>query len=205
MEEPIITKQQRKVKIMHRTDLLTQLDLYRTSPLIRPDEVPLFKRYVDFISNNPLCFERTHTGHVTGAVWIVSHDFSKALLNHHKKLNIWCQLGGHADGDSDIKRVALKEAREESGIENLTFVLPGIFDIDIHHENLPGSCEYHYDVRYLLQAPPEASFQVSEESHSLAWVDAEKITDYTRERTVLRLAEKIELMRSNNSLNFKQN
>lgn len=174
---------------MHRTNLLAELELYRNSSLMEPDEIPFFKRFVDFIAQNPGCFERSNKGHITGGAWLVNHDFSKALLTHHKKLNIWCQLGGHADGDADIKRVALKEAHEESGIENLTFVLPGIFDIDVHP--LPNACEYHYEVRYLIQAPPEASFQVSEESHDLAWVDMAKIADYTKERSVLRMAEKI--------------
>ena len=54
------------------------------------------------------------------------------LMTHHKKLNIWVQLGGHADGESDIAQVAMREAHEESGLDDLRLVTPEIFDIDIH-------------------------------------------------------------------------
>ncbi len=174
---------------MHRSTLLADLELYRKSHLIQNDEIPFIKSFVDFVTSTPACFDRSTRGHITGGAWIVSHDFSHALLTHHKKLNIWCQLGGHADGDPDSKRVALKEAYEESGIESLALVIPSIFDIDIHA--IPTPCELHYEIRYLLKAPPNASFKVSEESHDLAWVPLEKIGDYTQERTVLRMAEKV--------------
>ena len=186
---------------MHRKNLLEQLAQYRSSFLISQEETAHYKNFIDFVSRSPGCFERSHKGHVTGAAWVVNHDFSKALLTHHKKLNLWVQLGGHADGDPDIKRVALKEAHEESGIEDVSFVLQGIYDIDIHTYTAP--CETHYDVRFLLQAPLGAQFQVSEESHNLAWVDMDKIIHYSKERTVLRLAEKIALLKSQ-SLEFIQ-
>ena len=95
-------------------------------------------------------------------------------MTHHKKLNKWLQLGGHSDGDPDTWKVALREATEESGIDNIAFVTRQIFDIDIHTipENLKkNEPEHkHYDVRFLLKAPTE-DFVVSEESNFLKWVD----------------------------------
>lgn len=177
---------------MHRDTILKQLSEYKNGKFIMEEELPFMERFIDFVANNPFCFERSIRSHVTGSVWLVNHDFSQALLTHHRKLNIWVQLGGHADGDSDIKRVALKEAREESGIQDLEFVHPGIFDIDIHLLPSTSSCDFHYDMRYLLQAPAQAVFTVSEESHGLAWIEVGKLQDYTQERSVLRLAEKID-------------
>ena len=152
------------------------------------EEKPYIERFKDFIEAHPNCFERTCKGHITGSVWLVDHSMKMALLTHHKKLNLWIQLGGHADGDPDIKNVAFKEAQEESGIADLLWLLPEIFDIDIHA--IPGPCAYHYDIRYLLQAPIDAELIISDESYDLAWIDLEKVHTYAKERSVLRMAEK---------------
>lgn len=173
---------------MHRYSLSAQLDAYFDDTHITNEERQFFIPFMTFINDNLSCFERSNAGHITGSAWIVNHEGTHALLTHHKKLNSWFQLGGHADGDSDIRRVALKEAQEESGIQILECIIPTIFDIDIHP--IPGPCEYHYDVRYLLRAAKDAQFNVSDESHDLAWVDLTKVSDYSKERSVVRMAEK---------------
>jgi len=108
-------------------------------------------------------------GHFTASAWLVSADGGRALLTHHRKLDRWLQLGGHADGDCDLARVALKEAEEESGLRGLALV-PGVFDLDRHwipeHKGVPA--HWHYDVRYVVRAQDEG-YVVSDESHDLAW------------------------------------
>jgi 8-oxo-dGTP pyrophosphatase MutT (NUDIX family) len=174
---------------MHRNDLIFQLENYAAGTLMTPDEFPVLEQFLTFVRKNIDCFERSNRGHVTGSAWIVNHDMSQVLLTHHKKLNMWIQLGGHADGDPLIRHVALKEAHEESGIEGFTFLTPGIFDIDIHP--IPNACEYHYDVRYLLQAPEGALFHVSDESNDLAWVDRKKIREYSSKKSLARMMQKL--------------
>jgi 8-oxo-dGTP pyrophosphatase MutT (NUDIX family) len=110
--------------------------------------------------------------HFTGAAWLVSGDGRHALLTHHRKLNRWLQLGGHADGDADLMRVALREAEEESGLPDLE-IEPGIFDLDRHwisaRADVPG--HWHYDVRFVVHARGSEEFVVSEESYALAWCE----------------------------------
>lgn len=142
---------------------------------------------IEFIQNNPYFFERSNHEHITGSVWIVSPDTTKVLLTHHKKLNRWLQLGGHADGDSNIANVALKEAQEESGIEQFTFLSEEIFDIDVHP--LPSACAFHYDVRFLLQAC-HTQFIISDESNTLDWFDIDTVAQVIAEESVLRMNEK---------------
>jgi 8-oxo-dGTP pyrophosphatase MutT (NUDIX family) len=117
-------------------------------------------------------FEREQQdGHFTGSAWLVSADGEKVLLTHHRKLNRWLQLGGHADGESDLAAVALREAQEESGLDGLS-VTPDIFDVDRHwipeRKSEPG--HWHYDVRYVVTASTNDTFVVSDESLELAWV-----------------------------------
>jgi 8-oxo-dGTP pyrophosphatase MutT (NUDIX family) len=131
-------------------------------------------------------------GHLTGSAWLVSADGERVLLTHHRKLGAWLQLGGHADGDPDLARVALREAEEESGLVDLV-VEPVVFDIDRHRiPARPNEPEHwHYDVRYVVRATRGEDFVVGDESHDLAWrrVDA-LVDDGTVDASVRRMARK---------------
>lgn len=175
---------------MHRQPLLEQLAAYRSQ---HPDEDAVTQRFMAFVSSEPDCFERSLAiGHITGSAWIVSPDGREILLTHHRKLNRWLQLGGHADGDPDVTAVALKEAREESGLHDFEPVGSGIFDLDIHPIPARGSDpeHLHYDVRYILRAIGDTTFTVSEESHDLRWVPFNEIHTLTTEDSMLRMARK---------------
>lgn len=115
---------------------------------------------------------RLAVGHLTGSAWLVSADGCRVLLTHHRKLDRWLQLGGHADGDVDLARVALREAEEESGMPDL-IVEPAIFDLDRHEIPARASepAHWHYDVRFVVRATGSEMFSASDESHALAWRD----------------------------------
>lgn len=96
-------------------------------------EAAMTERLRAFVGAQAACFERTLAiGHVTGSAWIVDRAGTAALLTHHRKLDTWLQLGGHADGDADIRRVALREATEESGLTHIAFASAAIYDVDVH-------------------------------------------------------------------------
>lgn len=174
---------------MHRQPLLRSIEEYLTR---YPDENDVVSRLRSFIDREPACFERsTAEGHITGSAWLVDEAGEHVLLTHHRKLNAWFQLGGHADGESDVLAVALQEAREESGITLIEPVSTLIFDIDIHLIPARGSERehFHYDVRYAFRTH-ERSFVVSAESHDVAWIRIDRITDVTTEPSMLRMAQK---------------
>lgn len=129
-------------------------------------------------------------GHLTASALVIDADRSRALLTHHRKLGRWLQLGGHCDGEANLARVALKEALEESGIERLA-VVPKPIDLDIHPiPARPGEPEHlHYDTRFVVIAPRGARFEVSDESHSLAWVAPNELERYSVDASVRRLFE----------------
>lgn len=120
----------------------------------------------------------TVTGHFTGSAWLVDKCGEHVLLTHHRKLQRWLQLGGHADGDADLAAVALREACEESGLSDLT-VEPEIFDVDRHwipeRKGEPG--HWHYDVRYVVRTGGDENFAISDESLELAWVSIRALAE----------------------------
>lgn len=150
----------------------------------------LFK---NFITHNPSCCERSCAhGHLTGSAWLVSQDQQRVLLTHHKKLNCWLQLGGHADGDDDLAAVALREAYEESGLKGLV-LQPRIFDLDRHW--IPARSEeiahWHYDMRFVVFAQNDEQYVVSDESFALAWWSIEALAEeLCFDASVVRMAKK---------------
>lgn len=172
-----------------RMMLLYALGRYRER---YPEEADMVDRLAAFVEREPNCFERTTVeGHITGSAWIVDPTGTRVLLTHHRKLDKWLQLGGHADGDPDVLAVAIREAREESGVDDVAPMSTEIFDVDIHVIPARGTEpeHFHYDVRFVLRAA-HTDHIVSDESHDLAWVPISKIADYTTEGSMLRMAHK---------------
>lgn len=175
---------------MHRDPLLKLLQAYR---LRYPQEAAAVDQYIDFVQAHENCFSRTQlSGHVTGSAWLVNRAGTHVLLTHHRKLNIWVQLGGHADGQTDILAAARREAIEESGIESLATLSAALFNIDIHPipERGDEPAHLHYDATFTFQATDSDDFVVSEESHALEWVEVSRLAEKTSEHCLLRMAAK---------------
>lgn len=164
----------------------------QTYPHFFAEESAAVPRFLELLQSAE-AYQRLHLpGHITGSAWIVDRGRSQTLLVHHAKLNIWVQPGGHADGDEDVLGVALREAREETGLMEIS-VVPDFFDIDIHTiPARPDIGQYdHYDVRFLFEADAAERIVVSEESHDVKWIALENLEEYTRERSVLRMRDKL--------------
>lgn len=186
----------------HRKPILDALQVYLRK---FPEEEAVVLQMRNFIEENTDCFCRSHiSGHMTGSSWLLNPQKDKVLLTHHKKLGKWLQCGGHADGDSNIWQVALKEASEESGITGISFLSMEIFDIDIHeipeYKTVPA--HLHYDVRFLMQAPTE-NFIISPESNNLKWFDRNSLHQLIEEgklsASLKRMVLKEELFNSHHS------
>ena len=175
---------------MQMHELPAELDRYRTR---WPSEAATVDLFLALLAEGGEAFRRERlAGHFTASAWVVAADGARTLLTHHRKLGLWLQPGGHADGDTELPRAALKEAEEETGLPGLR-IESGVFDLDRHwipeHKGVPA--HWHYDVRYVVRAGADEAFVVSEESHALAWRDiAELAQEEAADASVRRMAQK---------------
>lgn len=157
-----------------------------------PREAPQVALFSELLADPADAYARERSaGHFTAGAWLVSADGQRLLMTHHRKLGRWLQLGGHADGERDMAAVALKEAREESGLEGLEVEGDFIFDLDRHwipeRRDVPG--HWHYDVRYVVRAGADECFVVGQESLELAWRPISALVDDPDE-SLARMARK---------------
>jgi 8-oxo-dGTP pyrophosphatase MutT (NUDIX family) len=140
------------------------------------EEAADLRRILDFVGRHPHPFERgIREGHLTGSAIVVSASWDQVLLLHHRKLDRWLQPGGHADpGETRGEDVALREAREETGIEGLVLhpTAPRPLDVDVH--DIPARrgepAHEHLDLRYLVIAPRGAALVPAQaETSQLRW------------------------------------
>lgn len=184
---------------MHRNAVLSLLKKYRSNFL---EEAMYKDQIIAFIKKHNNCFDRDLSiGHITGSCWLLNKDCSKALLMHHRKLNKWLQLGGHADGESDILQVAIKEAQEESGVDFIIPIDQNIFDIDVHF--IPGNDKekehFHYDIRFLLRIDSDEKIKPNFESKEMRWFSFDELLQTMQEKSILRMCKKWQ------NINFNEN
>ena len=136
-----------------------------------------------FLDRHPDPFDRgILEGHFTGSAVVVSAAGDRVLLLRHRKLDRWLQPGGHAEpGEREGGMVALREAREETGIEGLVLhpSAPRPLDVDVHPIPARGdeSAHRHLDLRYLVVAPPHGTARLAaEEARALRWFIWEELS-----------------------------
>ena len=128
---------------------------------------------LSWLDSTPDPFTRANTvGHFSASSWIVSPDRQQVLLIYHNIYRSWAWTGGHADGEKDLLAVALREAREESGLETLRVLKDGIFSletltVDGHiKRGSYVSSHLHLNVTYLLEADSEEAVAIKADENS---------------------------------------
>jgi 8-oxo-dGTP pyrophosphatase MutT (NUDIX family) len=152
-------------------DLEVAVRHLEAASIASPDAVAHRDDVVAFARRHADAAHRTNLeGHLTGSALVVDAAGERTLLMLHRKLGRWFQPGGHADGDTNLPGVALREAQEETGIEDLAVLVPAI-DVDVHRVEPPREAPHlHLDTRYLVLAPEGAREEANEESLALRWV-----------------------------------
>lgn len=137
---------------------------------------------LSFLDRNNDAFLRSNrVAHMTASAWVTNKDRTKVLMVYHKLYDSWAWCGGHADGEEDLLKVALKECREETGLQTVRPINGKIaslecLTVDGHEkrgEYVPS--HLHLNVTYLLEADEEEPLRVCEEENTgVKWFTPEK-------------------------------
>ena len=143
--------------------------------------------YVDRYPDTVLTRQNEYA-HITSSGFVVNADATKVLMAHHNIYKVWAWTGGHADGDGDLLSVALREAREETGVTHVRPLSGEIASLDIlpvwghvkRGKYVAG--HQHLNVSYLLTADEGDALTVREgENTGVAWLPADRLTELTNE------------------------
>lgn len=130
-------------------------------------------------------------GHFTSSAFVLNKERTKILMAYHKIYDSWAWVGGHSDGDSDLLHVAMKEAKEETGIKNVTPISENIYSLEIitvnGHEKRGKyvASHVHLNVTYLLEADESEEIHIKEDENSgVKWIPIDKILEASSEQWV---------------------
>ena len=127
-------------------------------------------------------------GHFTSSTFVLNRERTKILMIFHKIYNSWAWVGGHSDGDNDLLYVAMKEAKEETGIKNISPICEDIYSLELINVNGHEKrgkyvgAHMHLNVTYLLEADEGDEIHIKEDENSgVKWVPIEEILNVTSE------------------------
>ena len=127
-------------------------------------------------NNEKLLTRDNKSAHLTASAWVLNQDHNKVLMAYHNLYDSWAWLGGHADGESDLLKVCIKEVKEESHIKDIKVLTPDIFSLEIL--TVDGhikkgeyvSSHLHLNVTYLLEANDQQILSIKEDENSnIGW------------------------------------
>ena len=162
------------------------------------------KIMLDYIRDfNDTLTRQNEYGHFTSSAFVLNKERTKMLMIYHKIYNSWAWVGGHSDGDSDLLYVAMKEAKEETGIKNVTPISNDIYSLEIinvnGHEKRGKyvASHLHLSVAYLLEADENEEIHIKEDENSgVKWVPIDEVLNVTseiwvRDRVYTKIIEKM--------------
>ena len=131
-------------------------------------------------------------GHFTASSWVVNKEKTKVLMIYHNIYKSWAWTGGHADGESDLLKTAIRELKEETGVENVKVLNDDIFSLEIICVNghvkrrKYVSSHVHLNLTYLLEVDENETIRVKEDENSgVKWVNIEDVEKVSTEKWVV--------------------
>lgn len=154
-----------------------------------PAQSPTRARFEELAARGAAVLDRSPSpAHFTASSLVVESGAERVAVLWHNKARRWLQPGGHADGDGNLAHVAWREATEETGIAGLAVVVPAIH-VDVHPFTPPDEPPHlHYDLRFVVLAPPGASPRANHESAEVRWVDPASLGDLDPDRGLVHLS-----------------
>lgn len=143
----------------------------------------LILKYIEKFPHNILLRENEFA-HITSSGFIMNQTRDKVLMVHHNIRDSWAWTGGHVDGEKDFLHVAIKEAKEETGVKDIAPLTKDIVSIDIlpvygHIKNKKYvSSHLHLSIAYILIASEDEELVVKKDENSgVSWFGIHRFTE----------------------------
>lgn len=161
--------------------LIEQLKAYESYNEQEANDKAVMLRLLEKEDQPDIFTRENEVTHFTASAWLVNKEHTKVLMIYHNIYNSWAWTGGHADGETDLLAVAMKEAMEETGVETVRPVSEEIFSIEIltvdghvkRGKYVPS--HLHLNVTYLLEADEAEVLRVQpDENSDVKWFALEE-------------------------------
>lgn len=162
--------------------LLEQINAYIPFNEQEEKDKELFIKWLE--SGQDVFTRENEVAHFTATSWIVNKTRTKVLMAYHNLFKTFAWLGGHADGETNMLKVAIKEMQEESGVKNYKVLSSDIFTLETlcvrghekHGKYVPT--HLHLNVTYLFEVDEEEHIRIKEDENSaIGWIDVDKIKE----------------------------
>ena len=171
---------------MNRQDLINQLQSYQS---FNEQEEADRQVMLELLQTSDNIFYRTNLlAHFTASAWVVNKSHTHVLMAFHNIYQTYAWLGGHADGEEDLLSVALREVKEESGIQTVKPITEGIYSletIEVNGHEKKGKyvpSHLHLNVTYLLEADETESLHIKQDENSAVnWFPIDQVLDVVDE------------------------
>lgn len=148
------------------------------------------RQFLRLLEHMPdLLTRENDVAHITVSAWIVNLDRTKVLMAYHNIYQSWAWLGGHADGNPDVRQVIRKEIEEESGLTDIRFLTDDIFSLESltvdGHEKRGTyiSSHLHLNLTFLLEADEHLPLRIKpDENSQIGWINISEIAEKSTEK-----------------------
>jgi 8-oxo-dGTP pyrophosphatase MutT (NUDIX family) len=157
----------------------------------------VIQQWISQFSHNVLLRENK-IAHITSSGLIMNKELDQLLMVHHNIYNTWTWTGGHADGETDLLKIAIKEAKEETGLVTVQPYTDAMLSLDIlpvygHIKNGQYvSAHLHLSAAFLLIADETLPVQMNlAENSGVKWVALSEVDKYSNEAFMIAIYKKI--------------
>ena len=153
--------------------------------------------YIKLVGDDIL-YRESQLAHITSSGFILNESMTKTLMVHHNIYQTWAWTGGHADGDRDLLKIAIKEAKEETGIQRISPLVDDMISLDIltvkgHYKRGEYvSAHLHLSAAYVLIAQEHEELTVKpDENSGVAWIAVEEMDKMSNEPEMIPVYQKL--------------
>lgn len=177
-------------------DLIQRLKNYQPYDAQESQDLNSFFSFLE--TQNEVWTRKNIHGHLTASAWIINPCKSKVLMVYHNIYDSWSWTGGHADGETDLLKLAIREAQEETGIEKVKAYSEDFFSVELltvdgHvKKNHFVSAHLHYNITFLLEADDQQKLVHNpQENSSVKWFSLDEAIKASSEPYMKKIYSKL--------------